>query len=419
MDMRKKITYGILLPVLAATVLTAGAGIGEAQARYVTVAGWHTQIYAPANAVNSNILAEGGQTVLLGETDPATDCSMDVWFASTGGNTTGRLVCEPVENGEYVTAVFPSQLTLVDGVRQTFTLTLRPTVLAQTARQETITVKLRLYWQPNPQLSATLELVLLPTEGTYQNAVVSDAAKSNKLDLTSYLTFMENYAPGSLLPVSCRIPEGCTAWRLGLLDGEAMEKAFPAMTRYSLDGGDHYYMLGRQSHIALPVNTETVNVLLDFSRVDVSDIIYNGLINLCVSADADSWTGTSMCSVNAELTLPGHSENTAVAVVTRQQPLQLSIPRLWDGTVLEYTIQRQGKASEKPMPAVTVGDGVLTVSAEDGQPKPGTYVMTLSWKYGDVEVASRRIVLFVNYAAYADAVNPAARILAEGGMRHE
>jgi hypothetical protein len=117
-----------------------------------------------------------------------------------------------------------------------------------------------------------------------------------------------------------------------------------------------------------------------------------------------------VCSVNAELSLPGDSENTAVAVVTQHRSLQLQIPRMWDGTQLEYTITRQGKQSSAPMPSVAVGDGVLTVSAEDGLPKPGTYILTLTWKYGEVEIANRRIVLFVNYSAYADAA-----IITEGG----
>jgi hypothetical protein len=409
MNSKKIIAYGILLPVLAATALLFGTGIGDTQARYVTVAGWHTQVYEPADAVYSNILEQGGQTVLLGQLDPAEEYTTQMWVASVGANTTGKLVCEPVENGEYVTVSFPEQLTLVDGVPQEFTLTLNPTALAQDIRRETVTVKLRMYWQQDPALEAILELDLLPV-GTEQQPNVPEAG-SDKRDLSTYVTFMENYAPGSLLSVRCNIPQDSTSWRLGLLDGDSREKPFPAMTRYSLDGGRNYYILAQEGEISLPVDTEAaVDVLLDFSRADISQIINNGIINLHVSGSADSWTGTSVCSVNAELSLPGDSENTAVAVVTQHRSLQLQIPRMWDGTQLEYTITRQGKQSSAPMPSVAVGDGVLTVSAEDGLPKPGTYILTLTWKYGEVEIANRRIVLFVNYSAYADAA-----IITEGG----
>ena len=412
MKKRNKIAYGILLPVMAAAVLAGSVCLPESHARYVSVAGWNTQVYDPENTVTSSLLAQGGHTAVLGSISPEDSYQLPVWFLSEADNCTGTLVCETVENGEYITADFPQQLTLAMGVRQTFTLTLTPTQIAQSLT-ETVTVTLQMYWKENPDLKATLQLTLTPSQ------TQSPSQPSGTLqDLSGYVTVMEKYAPGGLLGMTCNIPEGCTAWRLGLLDENSLDVAFPAGTRYTLDGGQSYYMLPKDGWIDLPVTTGApVSIWFDFSRVETAKIIHSGILSITVSGEsAGQWYGKNVFSVNADLQLPANSENSATAVVTRNTPLQLSIPQNWENIRLEYTLTRHGTHSDAPMPAVTVKENKMIISAQDAQPKAGTYTLELVWMADQLQVASRRVVFFVNYTPYAEGANTlqTASILTEG-----
>lgn len=405
MKKQKLIAYGILLPAAALALLAAGLGVQESHARYVTVAGWHTQVYEPADAVTSSLLVEGGHTVLIGTVTPQDSYRLPVWFAAEGGNITGTLVCKPLKNGKYVTVDFPANLTMVQGTPQNFTLTIQPTELAQSIPAEGVDVELQMYLAEYPSLKATLQLELQP--GTQEEEESTSKPTGVLRDLGSHVTIMENYAPGSLLGMTCDIPQGSTLWRLGLLDGNTQKMPFPAGTRYSLNGGESYWMLPKDAWIDLPLNEEApVALWLDFSRVDTDKIVFGGILNITVSGEAEGrWHGEKIFSVNAKLELPGNSADTAVALVTQEKPLQLTIPSQWDNTRLEYTLTRQGQESEAPLPTVTVKEGKIIVSAEDGLPKPGAYVLTLTWLIDDLQVARREIVLFVNYSVYAEIVD--------------
>lgn len=412
MEKRNKIAYGILFLAMAAAVLAGSLCLPESYARYVTVAGWHTQVYDPVNTVTSSLLVQGGHTALLGSLSPNESYQLPVWFLSETDNCTGTLVCETVENGEYITVDFPQELTLAMGVRQTFTLTLTPTQIAQSL-PETVSVQLKMYWKEDPNLKATLQLELVPEQT--QSQAQSDGTLQ---DLSGYVTVMEKYAPGSLLGMTCNIPEGCTAWRLGMLDENSLDMAFPAGTRYTLNNGQSYYMLPKDGWIDLPVTAVTpVAIWFDFSGVETETIIFNGILSITVSGEAaGQWYGKSVFAINADLQLPANSEDGAAAVVTRNAPLELSIPQNWDNTRLEYTLTRQGAQSDAPMPAVTVKENKIIISAQDGQPKAGTYSLELVWMVDQLQVASRRVVFFVNYTPYADEANTlqTASILTEG-----
>lgn len=416
MKKQKKILYGMLLSALMAAVMTGSLCVQESQARYVSVASWHTQIYDPVNTVTSSLLIQGGHTVLIGKISSEEAYQLPVWFAAEGGSITGNLVCEAVENGEYITVDFSQNLTLVQGVPQNFTLTLEPSALAKDPRTENVPVKLRMYWAEDPSLEALLQLELLPV-GTREE---ESQPEGNLRDLSSYVTVMENYAPGSLLSMTCNIPEECTLWRLGMLDGDSLDMPFPALTRYSLDNGQSYRMLAKDGWIDLPVGTgEPVTVWFDFSCVGKEKTVFGGLLSITVAGEtAGQWYGKNIFSVDAELALPPCSEDGSVAIVTQDTPLELLIPANWANTRLEYTLVRQGKQSEAPLPKVTVQEGKIIVSAEDRLPKAGTYLLTLFWMVDDLQVAQRKIVLFVNYSSYADVVNipqETVAITTEGG----
>ena len=405
MKIKNKIAYGMLLPVAALALLSASLGVQESQARYVTVAGWHTQMYEPAESVTSSLLVRGGHHVLIGTLTPQSVYQLPVWFAAEGGNITATLVCETVECGEYVTVDFPANLTMVQGTPQNFTLTIQPTELAQNLPEDGVDVELLMYLEEDPSLKASLHIQLLPAAQEIQTAQTQ--ADGTRQDLGSYVKIMEDYAPGSLLGMTCTIPEGCTSWRMGMLDGKSLNMPFPAGTRYSLDDGKSYWMLPKDTWIDLPVDTGApVTLWFDFSRVDTDKIVFGGILNITVSGEAEGqWYGENIFSVNAKLELPSNSQESSVALLTQDAPLQLSVPAQWDRTRLEYTLTRQGKESDAPMPAVTVTEGKITVSAQDGQPKPGTYLLTLTWLIDDLQIARRQIVLFVNYTAYAEPVN--------------
>lgn len=416
MKKQKTMIYGILLSALVAVALAGSLCMQESQARYVSVAGWHTQVYDPVNTVTSSLLIKGGQTVLIGKVPAEEAYQLPVWFAAEGGNITGNLVCEAVENGEYITVDFPKDITLVQGVPQNFTLTLEPTVLAKDPRTENVPVKLRMYWAEDPALEAVLQLELLPVGYREEESQPDGQLR----DLSEYVTIMEKYAPGSLLSMTCNIPAECTAWRLGMLDENSLDMPFPALTRYSLDSGKSYRMLPKAGWIDLPLQTDApVTVWFDFSYVETDKTVFGGLLSITVSGEAaGQWHGKNIFSVDAELSLPTSSADGSVVVVTQDTPLEILIPADWANTQLEYTLTRQGKHSDAPLPAVTIQEGKIIVSAEDGLPKPGTYILTLMWMAGDLQVAQRQIVLFVNYSAYADCVNTlqqAAPTTTEGG----
>ena len=404
MKKQKKIAYGILLPVMAAAMMVAGLCVPESEARYVTVASWHTQMYAPESGLSSSLLIKGGHTVMIGEMTADGNYQLPVKFTSTGANMTGTLVCEAVENGEYVTAEFPETLALTKNVAKSVTLTLKPAAIAQEARTETVTVKLQMYWKDDPSMAATLQMDLLPPGKTPAGETPTSGTAR---DLSNYVKIMEDYARGGLLSMTCTIPDDCTSWRIGMLDKNNQYAALPAGTRYSLDGGKSFRMIPKSTWLALPVNTGApVEIWFDFSLAGEDSVIVGGIINIAVSGEAaGQWHGKNIFSVNANLDLPGGPEDTEVAVVTRNQPLVLSVPAKWDRTQLEYTITRQGKTSSAPLPKVTVQEGKVTVSASDGLPKAGTYILTLTWKINGLQVAQRQVAVFVNYSVYADPAN--------------
>lgn len=396
MEQTRKHTYWLLLPVCVLLLLSLlVCTVGRTQSRYTTVTGWQMALTTQQAVVESNLLTAYGQTVLLDL--PVEESRIIPLSLSLSGASycSGTLTCEIEAGEEYLEAVFSQSEIYLDDQAATATLTLTPTAqaLALTTAE---TAALRISWvsESGEPLQAEFYITLRPAESAEDEDSV--AAETTAED--SWVTGMENFAPDGLLALRVNAPDGCDKVLLTAASGEP----FPAMTRYSTDGGSTYTLLYDGGTIELAGSS---SVLLDCSRADISSVVTDDCMAITASA-LSGQTVVSSCSFDtmADLKLPSVVPEKVPAIVTEDAPLVIYASDYYGTSSAEVhrLFSTENEGTGEAMPEIIVQDGIVLITSADGQARPGTYRLALTWNYEDIQIARREIVFYVNYTAYVD-----------------
>ena len=412
MRMKQKSSYWRLL---LAGILVAGAavsGIGVAQARYTTVAGWQVQLQQPTTQVQlvSSVMDANGSTVVLEDLYVGDERELKVDVEVINGTATGTLYCTP--SNKYLTAT--CEETIDNASYQDFTIVLTPTEAAQELTAPTPTT-VKVEW--NETLWAQLQVTLLPREEAAQDNTepidtlaeegVTGPTQVPVVDVPptaeNFLNGMQAFDPDELLALQIAVPEGCDG-----LEITRNGSPFPAFTRYSTDGGEGFTLLYDGGAIDLiPNDAQSIVLLLDFADATLSQ----DPMTVTAQAYYDGVSmGTASVITRPSEDLPAMDSPQAPIIVTAQSSWSIEIPQSLPDTQVTYHLRRLD-GSEDALAMVSIDEsGQLTIWAvdEDNQAKAGTYLLDIMWNYQNVTVARRQLTFYVNYSAYVQPSNTKA-----------
>jgi len=205
------------------------------------------------------------------------------------------------------------------------------------------------------------------------------------------------------LPVNMILPENSTTLVVSLSDG-----VLPAFTRYSVDGGENWYMLYYGGSIRVDAAQMSVFedgqcLLLDLYRTD-----WDSAQSLLLSAVAYTQEGRYIGEVVSEATAELFQTRTAETplMLNASGPLELSVPESWAECEKEACLNRLELSDGMPVYREIIDDSVriefgeddVTVAVGDVLPAAGTYWLTIRYKCGGVCFAESKITFFVNYS---------------------
>lgn len=257
---------------------------------------------------------------------------------------------------------------------------------------------------------------------------------------------LRSFDPGEKLPVKIALTEEITAIRIGLLVADPEETQnpdepvldfdiLPDYTRFSVNGGESYYMMydGFIAEFALQGMTE-LSVLLDFSHAALKEdedlvlameaYIDETLVETCratVSPDAQESLRTTVHSLQQPMTVedtavPAVTEASAVAILSRDNVLEYTLPLDWADKDLEYSVQILTRAADGSLVYnhVPLSDSSLSATYTNysgthnlvfqlGEtlPQAGTYRLNMKWSYEGICFAEQQMTFFINYSAYS------------------
>ena len=269
------------------------------------------------------------------------------------------------------------------------------------------------------------------------------------------LETLGKFDSNGMLPVRLVMTDNVTSIRLGLgrsytddredPEGTPLDVLpLPYHTRFSLDGGKSYYMLGSSSVAEFTVeDIRELEVLLDFRYTGMTDGTGFRLVMDAYEGEnlAANCTQTTICSApsasvkavvydraeyEARPTAEQLEESGAEPVkltgekdswvLNQHTVLELTLPNEWQEAELVYniellTVEEDGSLAYKRIdPAasglvVTHNDNerehnlVLTIG--DRLPQAGTYRINMEWTYGNICYIRKQTTFFINYAADA------------------
>ncbi|MBE6916293.1 MAG: hypothetical protein E7470_00115 [Ruminococcaceae bacterium] len=386
-----------------AAALMMTLGIGQTQARYDNTVSWKNIYMTQKPTLESNFLAEGGQTVLLSDWDVSTSSYrvLDVRLLAKSGNLSGTLSCRL--ESDLLTATVDQDSFTVGAVENHATLTIARTEKAALLEEMT-TATVRLVWTPagedpeNSAVWADFTVNLLPGE----NAAISENTSHARAEMT--LSCPDTFSWDESLVMRLTPPEGADTV---LLSYEGAE--FPANTRYFVVG-EEPRVLGDDDMISIPTEgRQEIAVLLDFGWTE--EALYRNSFLLSAVAYTD---GAEIAAANANvsadrLPLQVEGEEQGYILKTGTQ-VRLIVEGDLDGFsyaveqltktdgVIAYTASEQLKVT---METTNDGDGetqsVLVISNDSGTAPAGTYRLTLQRIFDGVVISSYEIPLFVCY----------------------
>ena len=390
---------GALLP---AVLLLTTLGIGQTYARYDNTVSWKGIYAAKQPVLESNFLAQGGQTVLLSDWDVSTSSYrvLDVQLAADGGSLSGTLSCQV--DSDLLTAMVDQDSFTVGTNKNHAMLTLARTDKAASLTDQT-TVTVRLSWIPegtdpaDSTVWADFTVDLLPNVGS----TLSDGPQRAHEEMS--IACPDAFSWDELLVLKLTLPEGTDTV---LLSYEGVE--FPANIRYVVDG-EAPRVLGDDDMIDLSVEgRQEVQVLLDFTWTDEA-LRHSGFL-LSAAAYAD---GAEIAIANASVSASREALQVKADaqgyILKADAQVQLVIEGDVDG--FSYTVEQLTKmdgviaytASEQlnvTMETTNNGDGstsLLVISNDNGAAPAGTYRLTLQRIFDGVVINSYEIPLFVCY----------------------
>lgn len=215
---------------------------------------------------------------------------------------------------------------------------------------------------------------------------------------------LDSFSLEGTLPINVTLPENSKTLMLSL-DGGAL----PAFTRYSVDGGERWYMLYYGGSIRVDAGEMAVfadgqYLLLDLYRTD-----WDSTQPLWLSAAADTQEGRYIGEVVSEAAAELFQTRTAqtALMMSASSPLELPVPESWADCAKEvYLHQRElhdGMLIYREVAddsiRIEFGEDDVTVSAGELLPEAGTYDMTIRYKCGGICFAESEITFFVNHSA--------------------
>ncbi len=389
------------LACAAALVMTLG--IGQTQARYDNTVSWKG-IYMPQKPMlESNFLAEGGQTVLLSDWDVSASSYrvLDVRLLAKGGDLSGTLSCQP--ESDLLTATVDQDSFTVGAVENYATLTIARTEKAALLEEQT-TATVRLIWTPagedpaNSTVWADFTVNLLP------NANVTILENEPRAREEMKLSCPDAFSWEEALALKLTLPEGTDTV---LLSYEGME--FPANTRYCIVG-EEPRVLGDDNMISISAKgRQEIAVLLDFEWTE--EALYRNSFLLSAVAYAD---GAEIAVANTNVSAdrqPLQVDADAQGYILKTGT-QVKISVAGDVEGFAYTLEQLTKAdgiiaytaSEQlnvTMETTNDSNGesrsVLVISNDSGTAPAGAYRLTLQRIFDGVVISSYEIPLFVCY----------------------
>ena len=267
------------------------------------------------------------------------------------------------------------------------------------------------------------------------------------------LETLSRFDSGGMLPVQIVLTEDVTDFKIGLgvireENAEDPENPraeilpLPRYTRFSLDGGESYYMLYEDLVAEFFVDkTTTIPMLLDFRYTGME----NGtgfLLAMEAYAGADRAANcyeSTICSTSASVSAAVYNEaayleylkqTQSVTEETIKKPaaqkgsyvlnqdnvLVLTLPQEWDEAEMEYSVELLTLAEDKSLAYKLVdlsASGLLAEHTENEQvhdlvisigdklPQAGTYRINMQWTYEGICYIEKQITFFINYTAHA------------------
>lgn len=389
--------------LITAVLLLMALGIGQTYARYDNTVSWKVIYSTEKPVLESNFLAEGGQTVLLSDWNISASSyrMLDVRLSAKGGSLSGTLSCQ-VES-DLLTATVDQDSFTVGAIDNHTMLTLARTEKASLLEEETA-VTVRLAWIPegadpaSTTVWADFTVNLLPNTNTR----LPDGVQHAREEMS--ITCADTFSWDELLALKLTLPEGTDNV---LLSYEGVE--FPANTRYFVDT-EEPRVLGDDDMISISTDgRQEIQVLLDFTWTE--EALYHSSFLLSAVAYAD---GAEIAIANANLSASREALQVKADaqgyILKADAQVQLVIEGDVDG--FSYTVEQLTKtdgviaytASEQLnviMETTNNGDGstqsVLVISNDNGTAPAGTYRLTLQRIFNGVVINSYEIPLFVCY----------------------
>lgn len=389
----KRITaWGVLL---TAVLCTAGlsASVGESQARYVNQVAWHTVAEPAVTRITGNGLADSTQPRLinlLGELSQPMQVPITL---TSDKNLSGALIwtvsesqyikvsmgigSRPLENGDVIG--------LSAGKPASVTMTIEPT--GQEIFPAT-TVDIQVTWRET--LTATYRVNLFAEE---QPEAIDPSPGVE-------LKTVEAFSPDSAFPLTLTADRGAQV-QLGI-NGDG---PFPEGTRYSPDQGNTWYRLGCEGKIPVDIpENGSASLLLDLSETELTQSV-------------------TLCAGDAQATLtadPTPIYRLSGRVLTLEQSIRIQLTNAWPsadfGCRAELLTAAEGKTAYVPVELSADGlsvnytleetGPVLTLSAGNTLPQPGTYRLRLSWSRDGLCFQQSEITFFVNYTQQTGGAQP-------------
>lgn len=418
MGKQRTITY---LALALAVFLLLGAvlvSMGSANARYLTVAGWQMVLENQVTAVTvSSDVLEKGNIVLLNDLDVNDTKAVKVRLNVENGTATGRLICRADEN--YLTAQCSEEQ---QGFNQAeFIITLTP-VNKALELTEPYTTTVNVEWSED--LWSIFQVTLQPvagatdtpseetgdaetggddTAGTDEEATETQPTQPPMTNLgmaEGFVSGMTEFDPAELLVLQLTVPTYCDRFVLGLGAAD-----FPAMTRYSLDGGVTYTMLYDAAPLVIePGAAQVVTLVLDLELAQLTET------EMKVYAQAfygDIARGVAEHSVKVGASLPELGIEGQAIILNEEISLTAVFPQNLGGAEANVRLSRKDGGQDR-MPYLTWSSDSLTIETVGSgeRARAGAYLMDVTWTYQGVAAANRQMQFYVNYTDYVQYVEP-------------
>lgn len=257
------------------------------------------------------------------------------------------------------------------------------------------------------------------------------------------------FDPAGVLPVKLVMTPDVTAIRLGIYSGELADETvsvvgsvdimepFQNGTRFSLDGGECFYMMYTGSVVEFSVQGMTsLTLLLDLTYTNfqkdqdltlvMETYAGEGLLETCIQkATADAQSAFQVAVLNRE-DLDREEETRAAAraayredgiILDQNNALEMLLPMEWQKMDLEYELERLTMTDFHTLSYVPVSMSAnkwtvdyvnennhhyLTLQTGNTLPQAGTYRLILNWTYEGICYTQTQTTFFINYSAQTD-----------------